>query len=285
MSIEQLQQISQAIDIFLVKARRRERSLVNFQRMLRINERKLIPKVIEWMNWSKAEIATGLNKMRGRTPMARVKSIVDWEDIERQGIVWLKPAMLEILGEGRKAVVERRIIKQERFDPIGMEAVKWATEHSAKLVREVTKETMQAIRPYIVAGINEGKSIDKIARELRSLVGLTEKQMWAVAHYHEKIIIERPEYTAARQKAMADTYARRLHRKRALLIARTETKNALWEGVFQGYGQMGIARVEGVSDPEACEWCKDNIDGKVYSIEEARALDAHPGCECAWVAA
>lgn len=285
MSIEQLQEISQAIDIFLVKARRRERSLVNFQRMLRLNERKLTSKVIEWMNWSKAEMAAGLNKMRGRTPMARVKSIVDWEDIERQGIVRLKPAMLEILGEGGKAVVERRIIKQERFDPIGMEAVKWATEQSAEMVREITAETMQAIRSYIVVGINEGKSIGKLARELRPLVGLTEKQIMTVANYHEMLILERPEYTVARQKEMAEIYARRLHRKRALLIAKTETKNALWEGVFQGYGQMGIGRVEGVSDPEACDWCKDNIDGKIYSIEEARVLDTHPGCECAWVAA
>jgi len=121
--------------------------------------------------------------------------------------------------------------------------------------------------------------------ELRPLVGLTSKDIMAVANYHEMLILERPEYTAARQREMAEVHARRLHRRRALLIAKTETKNALWEGVFEGYTQMGIERVEGASDPEACDWCKDNIDGKVYPIAEAQALDSHPGCECAWVMA
>jgi len=61
----------------------------------------------------------------------------------------------------------------------------------------------------------------------------------------------------------------------------------LWEGTFQGYGQMGIKRVEGVSGPGACDWCIDNIDGKIYTLGEARsvATDSHPSCSCAWVAA
>jgi len=50
---------------------------------------------------------------------------------------------------------------------------------------------------------------------------------------------------------------------------------------------MGIKSVEGVSGPGACDWCIDNIDGKVYTIREARgvAAEAHPSCQCAWVAA
>jgi len=58
-----------------------------------------------------------------------VKSIADWDRIKVQGMIILKPTMLELLTEGGKAVVERRIMKQERFDPIGLEAVSWATDH------------------------------------------------------------------------------------------------------------------------------------------------------------
>lgn len=277
--------MNKAIDVCLVKLRRKPRALRNFHRLLRQGEHRLLPRINEWMDESIREMRTGLSGMRGKTSAQKVKSIADWDRIKAQGVIILKPTMLELLVEGGKAVVERKIMKQERFDPIGLEAVSWAADHSATLVTAITAETMEGMQAYIAQGIDAGKSVQAIAMELRPLVGLTEKDIIAVANYHEMLILERPEYTAARQRAMAETYAQRLHRKRALLIARTETKNALWEGVFQGYGQMGIKKVEGVSDPEACDWCKDNIDGKVYSLEEARALDSHPGCECAWVMA
>lgn len=283
MSIAQLQEVSEAIDVFLTKARRKPRTLANFRRLMRSGERKLIPRVREWMAWSRMKMKAGLSGMKGRTATARTKSITDWDEIMEKGVVFLKPTILELVAEGGKAVVERRVIKQERFDPIGIAAVEWATEHAAELVKEITEETMEGISTYIATGIDAGKSVPAIARELRPLVGLREDQITAVANYHEKLILERPEYTAVRQRKMAEVYARRLHRNRAALIARTETREALWEGVFEGYGQMGIKNVEGVSGPGACDWCIDNIDGKVYTIAEARALDAHPACECSWV--
>jgi len=266
----QLVQVNKAIDICLEKLGRKPRTLKNFHRLMNQGQRKLLPRVKEWMAESIAEMRAGLPKMKGRTPAQKTKSIADWKHIREQGVIILKPVILELL---------------ERFDLIGVEAVKWASMYCAKLVTEITDKTMEGIRSYIAAGINAGKSGPAIARELRPLVGLTEKQIFAVANYHEKLILERPEYTAARQSEMAEVYARRLHRDRAMLIARTETREALWEGVFEGYEQMGIDKVEGVSDPDACDWCLDNINGQVMTTEEARAIDTHPGCECAWVMA
>ncbi|MHA1290962.1 MAG: hypothetical protein ACTSPB_26575, partial [Candidatus Thorarchaeota archaeon] len=63
------------------------------------------------------------------------------------------------------------------------------------------------------------------------------------------------------------------------MIARTETASALSEGTLQGFGQIGIKRVQGVADEEACEYCLENIDGKVYTLDEASGLiPAHPQC-------
>jgi len=285
MNVAHLIDLNKTIDVCLEKLRRKPRTLRNFHRLMRLGERKLLPRVKEWMAESIAEMQAGLPKMKGRTLAHKTKSIADWKHIREQGVIILKPVILELLGEGGKAVVERSIIKQERFDLIGVEAVKWASTYCARLVTEITDKTMKGIRAYIAKGINAGKSGPAIARELRPLVGLTEKQIFAVANYHEKLIVERPEYTVAQQSKMADVYARRLHRDRAALIARTETREALWEGVFEGYEQMGITHVEGVSDPDACDWCLDNINGQVMTVEEARALDTHPGCECAFVMA
>jgi len=278
-----LSSLSKSISKSLRKLGRKPKALKNLRRMITLNERKLRPKVDEWMKLMTEEIQRGLPKLKSEN----IKNLADWKEIEEAGNLILKPTILAILGEGGKAIVERKIRKQDRFDTIGLEAIKWAEKHAAALVTEVTVETQNAIKAYIVEGIKKGKSIPAIAKELRPLVGITEKQIFAVANYEEWLILNRPEYSVKVIREMAEVHARRLHRYRAQLIAKTETRMALNEGTFQGYGQMGIKKLEGVSSPDSCEWCLANINGQVVTIDEARSIDGetHPGCECAWVAA
>lgn len=280
---EQIQDI--AISIILSKASRRRRAHSNYRRLLTMNEKILLPKVKEWMAWSIKTIQSGLGHMRGRTPTAKTKSITDWDKIKSEGVITLKPTLHEVLTNGGNSVMPRKLVrKQERFDPIGVEAVAWANKHSTELVTQITKETMSGIRAYIADGVNAGKSVPTIARELRPLVGLTEKNIFAVANYHERLILDRPEYTAKVQREMAEVYARRLHRDRATMIARTETGNSLVEGQRQGYDQMGIKELERIEDPDCCDICAEH-DGQIYTIAEAEGvLLEHPGCEGTWVA-
>lgn len=282
----ELIRVTKAIDVCLVKIGRKPRALRNYSRLIRQGERKLLPLIREWMDDSIKAMQAGLSNMKGKTAAQKTKSITDWDAINANGIVILKPTILELLGEGGKTVVERKIIKQERFDVIGLEAVKWATEHTATLVTEITDETMKAIRAYIAKGVDAGKSVQTIARELRPLVGLTEKQIIATANFHEMLILDRPEWTAARQRSSTEAYARRLHRKRATMIARTESASALSEGQRQGYNQMGVKQLERVEDPATeDDDCADN-NGRIYTIAEAQGvLPAHPNCEGTWVAA
>jgi hypothetical protein len=250
-----------------------------------MNEKLLLPKVREWLLWTIKQIQSGLSKMRGRTPTAKMKSIADWNKIKAEGVVILKPTLHEILTNGGNSVMPQKLVrKQERFDPIGVEAVAWANAHSAELVVEITDKTMNGIRAYIADGVNAGKSVPTIARELRPLVGLTEKNIFAVANYHERLILDRPELTARAQREMAEVYARRLHRDRAASIARTETASSLNEGARQGYAQLGITHLERVEDPDAPDDdCQEN-NGRVYTLAEAEGvLPAHPNCEGSWV--
>lgn len=281
-----LEQVSHAENILLAKVNRRRRFLSNFKRMIRINERLLLPRVNEWLDWTIKQIQLGLTKMRGRTPTAKMKSITDWNKIKTEGVVILKPTLHEILVNGGNSVMRKKLVrKQERFDSIGIEAVAWSNQHSAELVTEITNKTMKGIRAYIADGVNAGKSVPTIARELRPLVGLTERNIFAVANFHEKLILDRPELTAAMQRSMTETYARRLHRNRATMIARTETANALNEGILEGYGQMGIERVDRIEDPGTDAYCVGVMAGGPYTLDESRGFTFHPNEEGTWVAA
>jgi len=258
----------------------RKRTYTNTKRLRRLNERKLTPKVNEFMRYMRKQLQRGLTRVRARKPKTFVEQLADWDAIIEEGQRILKPELLKILAEGGKAVVERKIIKQEaepRFDILGIPAVKWAEKHTAKLVTEVIEETKQAIRQEVKAGIDYGKSIQKIAKELRPIVGLTSRQAGAVAKY--RILLEEQALPQQKIASLVERYANRLHKFRTQMIARTETASALSEGTLQGFEQIGIKRVRGVADEEACEYCLENIDGKVYTIDEASGLiPAHPQC-------
>ena len=271
-----------AIDIILAKDRRTRRAQRSYVLMHRKAEGKLAPKINEWLDFMDKKLRAGLSRMRGQTPTAKVKSIADWEEIRRHGEELIKPDLMEILTEGGNAVMERRMVeKQARFDPIGIEAVNWVNAHGAELVVEITAETMQGIRDVITTGIQAGKSMPAIARELRPIVGLNSQYAGAVGNLHTKLIAEG--VTAQKAAAQAERYAGRLHRRRTMTIARTESAYALTEGQRQGYGQMGVKNLMRVEDPDACEICLD-FDGRIYTIAEANGvLPEHPNCEGTWV--
>ncbi len=71
-----------------------------------------------------------------------------------------------------------------------------------------------------------------------------------------------------------------------MTITRTETAYALTEGQRQGYGQMGVKKLERVEDFDSPDDdCQIN-NGKIYTLAEAQGvLPAHPNCEGSWVAA
>jgi len=243
----------------------------------------MLPPVKEWLEWTNKQLQAGLSRMRGKSAEAKAKSIADWEAIQTRGDELLKPPLFEVLTAGGNSVMGQRIKKQERFDPIGVEAITWTTEHSAALVVEITNETMLAIREYIKAGIDAGKSIQKIAMELRPLVGLNSQYAGAVGKLHTSLLAEG--VAAQKAAAQAERYAGRLHRRRATTIARTETASALTEGQRQGYGQMGVKKLRRVEAPGCCEICAA-LDGHVYTIAGASdMLPEHPNCGGTWVAA
>lgn len=280
-SPEEIQQI--AIGIIFAKANRSRRAYRRHQLLLRENERKMQPPVKEFMEYMTKKLKAGISRMRGKSSTQKAKSIADWGEIRKKGQEILKPSLFNVLNSGANSVTERELKKQERFDPIGIEAIDWTNAHSAELVVEITQETMMGIRDVIATGIQAGKSMPAIARELRPIVGLNSQYAGAVGKLHTSLIAEG--VAAQKAAAQAERYAGRLHRRRTTTIARTETAFSLSEGQRQGYGQMGIENLERVEDPACCDICAE-YNGKVYSVKEAEGvLPEHPNCEGTWVAA
>ncbi|MBA7548378.1 hypothetical protein ES705_40832 [subsurface metagenome] len=210
--------------------------------------------------------------------------LTDWEWIEDNGNRILKPALLTVLGNGGdEAFIIGGI--EARFDILNPRSVAWAQKHCAKLVREVTKETRSGIKEIIRRGIKEGKAMPAIAKKIRPLVGLTERQMMAVANREEWLIMNRPELSAREVSRRTDVYARRMHRRRADMIARTESAFAVDEGTLQGYEQEEVKEVDILLGPNACDDCVELAGKNPYKIAEAHGvLPAHPQCECCFAA-
>lgn len=122
-----------------------------------------------------------------------------------------------------------------RFDVTNPEAVAWIKAHAAELVTQVSAETKQAIRAIIQRSFDEGIAPRDAARLIRPLIGLTERDAMAVINARARWLEQgvKPDVIERR----AERYAGKLHRRRALTIARNETMVASNRGQLELWRQ------------------------------------------------
>lgn len=232
----------------------------------------------EWMADMRKAMNTGLNALIRKDIGQQIAlELTDWEIIEQEGIIKIKPVILEILNKAGANTLKLFDIKAS-FDIVNMETVRLAETITGQLVREVTDETQRAIATAIADGQRLGQSIPQIARKIKPRVGLTMKQIQAVANFEERLIIDKPHFKQEQIDRATNRYERKLHRQRTEMIARTESSRANAEGSLNVYESEGVD-VEWIAvtgndfDPE---FCQDN-DGKVFTIAEARGMiPVHP---------
>lgn len=173
------------------------------------------------------------------------------------------------------------------FDQTNPEAQRWARDRSARLVREVTADTRVAIRAVIEQAFSEGLPPREAAKLIRSTVGLTQRDALAVMRRQVKLMAEG--MSASRAQAAAEKYANKLHRARALTIARTETMSASNQGQQELWNQAIRARLLGrrsmktwlVADPcPICEPFEDETVRVDANFSIGHNPPAHPNCRC-----
>lgn len=155
-----------------------------------------------------------------------------------------------------KAVGDR--FNFDRFDDKVMENLR--AEQDA-LIREIEATARDTIEKTIMRGMNAGLTPDEVIEEVRTVIGLTDRQATAVLNYRDMIenldrgalkrmlrddqydaalarsIEEGIELDAAAVSEMVDAYAENYLTYRAETIARTETTRAANSGLEDAYAQ------------------------------------------------
>lgn len=181
-----------------------------------------------------------------------------------------------------------------RFDILNPRTVAWIKERSAALVTEISDETRLAIRETIRAGVEKGVSPASLARHIRQHVGLTSRDQVAVLNYWSRLLEDNPDGA----DALADTYAKRLLKRRSENIARTESAIASHAGQQQAWDQAaeeGLidknnARKEWITteDDRLCDSCSA-MDGQRVPMDSdfvspdfgaVPGPPLHPSCRC-----
>lgn len=199
------------------------------------------------------------------------------------------------------------------FDVANEDAVRWAERHAAMLITEINSETRAAIRVFVAEAINNGVPPAKLAKQIRSVVGLHSRQAVAVLNAQMrmenaapgslvkvgKVRVRVPStgLPAGRIRQVARDYADRLLRQRSIAIARTETLAASNEGQRQIWAKAQASGVisdtverEWIVTPDdrACPVCTA-ADGQRRRLDEPFIVGgftvmnppAHPLCRCA----
>lgn len=199
------------------------------------------------------------------------------------------------------------------------EVVAFLTQYGFDLIRGITLETAAAIRLIMQRNVAAGIAPKETAREIMSVVGLTERQAQAVLNFRRAL--QSGDFAAAKRLALRDKrfdgslkqgakltpeqidrivqrYAERQLRYRAQMIARTESIRALNKGQIEAWRQadeQGLLeadmREQWLPGPEACPLC-DSIPsmnpegvriGGLFNTPYGfmDGPPAHPNCRCA----
>jgi len=150
----------------------------------------------------------------------------------------------------------------------------WASQYMATMVTRVSDETKQAIRGVAMRAIEEGRHPYWASRQIRAMVGLTERQAIASDNYRRRL--EADGMAGERLERMVERYDAQALRLRADNIARTEMHTAMSrgnqegyeEGLRLGYLDIGTKRKWIVAEDErTCDRC-NAMDGQEVGIME-----------------
>ena len=187
------------------------------------------------------------------------------------------------------------------FDAESKDARKWAEKFSADRVRKVSQDTHKAIRKIIVDSIRQKVPPRDSALLIREVVGMTNPQRAAMLHYADNLS---PSLSPGAMEKALQRFRKKMIRRRAITIARTEVIDSLSAGMEQSWVQAKEKNLLGKNAKKkwlatsfgACAICRalameeaipfgDDFAALLapQSLKPIKRPTAHPNCRCALV--
>ena len=173
----------------------------------------------------------------------------------------------------------------------------WLKTHGAELVTRLSEESKAALAMIILHGQAQRLNPFEIAKQIRPIIGLNQRQAAANVAYREKVYRQLTENgmsaikAAERADKAAVRYASKQHRFRAETIVNTELAFAYNRGAHMGVGQaianglMGRCEMvwSTAGTNRVCSRCLALKDTVVGHTDESGVTipPLHPRCRCA----
>ena len=183
-----------------------------------------------------------------------------------------------------------------QFDVTNPLATKWAREQSSLLVTNISANQRTTLQNILADGFDQGLTPQKIARNIRSGIGLQSRQQIALNRFEQDLVKKGVKPSTITKRV--NSYRNKMIRQRSRAIARTELMRAsnmgqqlLWEeAVAQGH--LDPSKFEKVwittPDDRLCPNCRakrgakvgvfDYFNNPVGNPEPQPPL--HPMCRC-----
>jgi len=210
----------------------------------------LVPRV-------RAELLQAFQRLAKRIPLTVWAEIVRRWDEQRMtdllatlaGDLGRVEVLLETLRRDAVRAASLALIPSRgQFTLVNPRAVRAARTDSARLVVEITASTRRGLQAVVQRAFTDGIPPKQLAKLIRPMVGLTERQAQAVLNRRARRVAA--EWDAARIEKDVTTYAERVRTRRAVTIARTETVKASVDGQVDAWRE---AQRQGLLPPRALQ--------------------------------
>lgn len=253
------------------------------------------PKVVRWLHdtWNAEQEAIKYQELRDAILRGdlSLQYLQQWQqDYANLVNTHLSPEWINAM----EVAAARITMLQDRgfmFDPGWPEVRRWVDEHGTELAVNLSATQHEALKQLINRSAVMGEfGPDELSRMIRPLVGMVPREALAVQRYYEALRRDGMGHKAAMKQML--NYAARVHRHRAMRIARTELAFAFNQGVEQGVRQAQaqglIGRVKKrwltAFDERVCPICRPLDD---VTVEQKDTFPggytlppAHPHCRC-----
>lgn len=159
---------------------------------------------------------------------------IDWNGLQNDLTTRLQAILLTTVHRATLAA-SQAVVKADRptipddFTRTNPLTLRWAQRHAAELALNLSAETHQAVRTMVVQMLEDGIPPQAAATRLQSVVGLSRRYTQAVLTYTQSIS-KSGKVPPSVVTELSATYAKRLARQRAEMIARTESLRAAVKG-------------------------------------------------------